>query len=344
MRTLMDEKLPESHAKQNAGPVPEDEGRLVYVMPVTSARPDVTDEFDLLSAWRILWRARWLIAVITALITTGALLYALTAKEWYSAETLLLPAAPDSSQGGLAGELGGLAGLASSLTGVSLGGADATEPLAVLRSRGFTRTFIEKHGLLTILFADKWDASAGKWKPEEQSEWPDIHDAVKYFDEDVRRVREDKKTGLVTVTVDWTDRETAARWANLLVSDLNDLMRQRALHEAEANLEYLKQELNASNLVTMQQSIGRLLETQMQKVMLAKGKEEFAFRVVDSASPPKWRDRPKRVQIVALGMAAGIIFSTLVAFLLHAVREQKSTEARGAAARSHERSTADGLG
>jgi LPS O-antigen subunit length determinant protein (WzzB/FepE family) len=319
----MEQKLSEQRASPNAEPATGEGQRLIYVMSADAARADAADELDFLRLWRIVWQSRWLIATITALTAILALVYALSAKEWYTAEALLIPAAPDSSQGGLSGQLGGLAGLASSLAGISLGNADSTEPLAVLRSPGFTRDFIEEHGLLTVLFADKWDATQDAWKSPSKAK--DIHDAVKYFDEDVRRIKEDKKTGLVTVTIEWTDRNVAADWANLLVKDLNDRMRQRSLVEAEANLDYLKRELSAANVVTLQQSIGRLLETELQKVMMARGKGEFAFRVVDSAAAPKWRSSPKRIQVLVLATVLGVILGVVIAFLRNAVRESRTT-------------------
>lgn len=320
----MEQKLSEQRASPNGEPATGEGQRLIYVMSADAARPDAADELDFLRLWRIIWQSRGLIATVTALTAILALAYAFIAKEWYTAEALLIPAAPESSQGGLS-QLGGLAGLASSLAGISLGSADSTEPLAVLKSRGFTRDFIEKHDLLTVLFADKWDATKRAWKSPNQAKWPDIHDAVKYFDETVRRIKEDKKSGLVTVTIEWTDPKIAAEWANLLVKDLNDRMRQRSLTEAETNLDYLKRELSSANVVTLQQSIGRLLETELQKVMLARGKEEFAFRVVDSAAAPKWRSSPKRKQVAVLGTVLGVILGVFIALLRNAVRENRAT-------------------
>lgn len=337
----MDENLSEQHTSQGSEHAPAEGERLIYVIPPIAARSEGADELDFLRLWRILWQGRWLVAGIAVLAATLALTYALTAKQWYSAEALLIPAAPDSAQG-VAGQLGGLAGIASSLAGISLGATDATEPLAVLRSRGFTRTFIEEHDLLPVLFADKWNAATRSWNSQDSADWPDIHDAIKYFDEDIREVEEDKKTGLITIVVSWTDPSIAANWANLLVRDLNARMRQRSLLEAEANLAYLKQEMNSSNLVTMQQSIGRLLETEMQKVMLAKGKQEFAFRIVDSASAPKWRSSPKRAQIVALGIAFGVIVGVFIAFVRNAVREHRASEGGGSASRDKDHFVASG--
>jgi uncharacterized protein involved in exopolysaccharide biosynthesis len=72
--------------------------------------------------------------------------------------------------------------------------------------------------------------------------------------------------------------------------------------------------------VTLQQSIGRLLESELQKLMLARGNEEFAFRVIDAASPPKERVRPKRALIAVVGTMLGGMLAVLIVFLSHAIR------------------------
>ena len=54
----------------------------------------------------------------------------------------------------------------------------------------------------------------------------------------------------------------------------------------------------ATNVVSLQQSIGRVLESEMQRLMLARGNEEFSFRIIDPAKPPKLPSEPKRAQII----------------------------------------------
>ena len=95
-------------------------------------------------------------------------------------------------------------------------------------------------------------------------------------------------------------------------------MRQRALKEAETNVEYLQSELESNKLVPVQQSIGRLLETELQKLMLARGSEDFSFRIVDPATPPDKRARPKRTLIVVSAVFLGGVFALLVVFARNA--------------------------
>jgi uncharacterized protein involved in exopolysaccharide biosynthesis len=142
---------------------------------------------------------------------------------------------------------------------------------------------------------------------------------VKAFNTNIRSVTEDKKTGLVTLSIRWKDPETAAKWANLLVERVNDRLRNQALAESERNVAYLQREIAASSVVSLQQSMGRVLEGEMQKLMLARGNEEFAFKVIDRAVPPKQRDAPKRTLIVLVSFLAGGFLGILAVFVRKAI-------------------------
>jgi len=60
----------------------------------------------------------------------------------------------------------------------------------------------------------------------------------------------------------------------------------------------------------------------MQKLMLARGNEEFAFKVIDKAVPPKFRDSPKRTLIVVFFSLAGGFLGILAVFLRQAWRNR----------------------
>jgi uncharacterized protein involved in exopolysaccharide biosynthesis len=151
---------------------------------------------------------------------------------------------------------------------------------------------------------------------------PDIRDAVRRFDR-LRSVSEDIKTGVLTLGVRWKDPSLAAQWANAYVMGVNARLRAQALAEAQRNVEYLQKEIAATSIVSLQQSMGRVLEGEMQKLMLARGNDEFAFKVVDPATPPKFRDSPKRTLVVVASTLAGGLFSLLVLLVRAAVRERR---------------------
>jgi len=231
----------------------------------------------------------------------------------YRAEVLLIPASAERSSMSNAlssalGQLGGLASLAG--LNASGSGSDTQEALAVLRSRQFTVDFVNDLRLMPDIFADKWDASAGKWR----SAQPTAAKAYRVFDKQIRSVIQDKKTGLITVQIDWSNREKAAIWANELVAKLNSEMRGRAIEKSEANLAYLEKELGGTSVMATREAIGHLIEAQINQRMVASVNQEFAFRVVDKASIPDANDpvSPRRVLMTLGGAILGGIVGTII--------------------------------
>lgn len=256
------------------------------------------DEIDVVALLRALWRRKWLILLITAVFAVGSVYLALTATPVYSAQAVVAPvdagdAGPMSS---LASQFGGLAGLA----GASLPGNRSTQNhMAVLRSRSLVEEFIRRNELLD-------DLSPPDGAPH--SLWY----AVKHFREKVLLISEDDKSGTTRVAVNWTDPAVAAQWANGLVALANELIRARALAEAQKNIEYLNKQIAATNVIGIERVMYGLIENETKTLMLANAREEYAFRVVDPAVAPELRSRPKRKLMVLTGTALGALLSVLL--------------------------------
>ena len=277
-----------------------------------TASRSASAEISLLDLWRVIWSGKILIVAVTGSCVLLAVAYALLATEWYRAETLLVPA-ENSAATDLGGQLVGLAALAGIPSRSA--SSNTTESLAVLRSRGFAREFIRDLELLNVLLGQEG---------QEHEEILDIRDAVKFFHDNVLRVSEDRDTGQVRVAVEWLEPAVAAEWANTIVLRLNSRMRDRALQQAEANIEYLRSEIVTNEVITLDQTISRVMEGEMQKLMLARGNEEFAFRVIDHAEPPRKRSRPRRSLIVATVLVVSGILSILIVFARAAIRSASS--------------------
>ena len=251
-------------------------------------------EIDLLELLGLFWRRKWLIVAVTILFTAGGVAYALLATQWWRAEVVMTQVDSKPMAGGLA-QLGGLA----SLAGINLGaGGGSQNAVAVLKSKDFAREFISDKDLVPVLMSDRLTAQPPV----------DIRDAVERFDKEVRAIGEDKKTGLLTLSITWTDPALATEWANELVRRANARLRAQALQEAERNIKYLQGEIAATNVTSLQQAIGKVIESEMQKLLLARGNEEYAFKVIDKAVQPKKRAKPQRAIVVLIaGLVGGVL-------------------------------------
>ena len=280
---------------------------LVYVVPAAvpfHAGPQV----GLNEISEALRSARLSIIAFTCSVLIGAVLYSVLADEWFRAETVIAPSNQNPSVSPIGGTLTGLAALA----GVSVGDGNESLAVAILESRDFARAFIEDEQLLPILFSDEWSVVDGIWRDTDASNWPSVWDGVEMFHDVILKVSRDRQTSLVTLSVDWTDPDQAATWANSLVERLNKALRDRAIREADGNIAYLQSQLSIVTQVSLQQSIGRLLDAEMQKLMIARGNEQFAYTVVDPAVSPVDHVRPNRPLIIVTASFLALIVSSLV--------------------------------
>jgi uncharacterized protein involved in exopolysaccharide biosynthesis len=284
------------------------------VLDTRTAYVDPDDEVDLRQTLFTLWAKRWWIMASAALFMCLFCAAGFVMKPVYRSATLMVTAATERQglSGSIGASIGSLGGLAS-LAGINIGSnsAETEEALAVLKSRQFTESFIRDEHLLPKLYPSKWDAAKQAWRTD--AKLPTFAKAYKYFNNSIRTVTQDKKTGLVTLQIDWKDPVEAAAWANELVQRLNAEMRARALAKTAASLGYLEKELSKTSVVETREAINRLIEAQIKQRMLANVTEEFAFRVVDRALPsdkddPLW---PHKAVLTAAGLVFGLVVGVL---------------------------------
>lgn len=317
------ERIKRIVSSTDTNPIPRPlEGRLPYFAPGhTPSRQD--NAIYLLDILRFLFKYKWIISGVTLLSTALATAIALKMTPIYRAEVLIAPASEEQAKSGLsalANQFGGIA----SLTGVDLGGGGSrSEAIATLKSRAFTEKFVTDEGLLPILFEDQWDHENNRWNESDPAKLPSMWNTFKVFD-GIRTVSDDKKTGLITLGIEWKDPTLAARWANLMVARINKILRERAIDQAQRSIDYLKRELAKTGVVELQQGIYRLIEGQVNKIMLANVRDDYAFKIVDPAVVPMERFRPKRRAIVLLGCMAGLIFGTFVALAYSTLNRLRS--------------------
>jgi uncharacterized protein involved in exopolysaccharide biosynthesis len=274
-----------------------------------------SDDVSLRDTVAVLWRKKWLIASVTFAMGISAGAAALVVPKTYVATVIIAPVS-NTPSGGALGGLGALAsqfgGLAS-LAGVAMpGDSRKFESLAILQSEVLTEKYIQDNDLLPILYPKIWDADQHKWKTTDPKKTPTLWTGNVLFKKRIRTVANDAKTGLATLTISWTDPKLAAKWANDIVRITNEYLRAKAIHTSEANLAYLNEQALKTSEVTIREGIYNIIQSEINKVMMAKGSEEYALRVVDPAVPPERAFSPQLSAWIMFGLLSGLIVSVII--------------------------------
>lgn len=303
--------------------------------------PHHEDEIDLRELFSILWKGKWIIIGVTFIFAIASVGYALYLPNEYKATAVLQP--NESGSGGklasLAGQFGGLA----SMAGINLGAGESTDAviaMEIMKSWGFAEEFINKHNIAVELFAAKgWDQSKNKliiedglyneatetWvreAPKGKTVEPSSWELFEEFKERLS-ISQDKDTGLVSVSVTHYSPEIAKEWVDLLTKDINQLMKERALEEANQNIQYLEEQFKSTSYAELRAMFSELIQEQHKSKMLAQVSDEYVFKVVSEAKEPEEKDKPKRALLVIIAVLLGGLLSVFIVILMNFLKNNK---------------------
>jgi uncharacterized protein involved in exopolysaccharide biosynthesis len=94
----------------------------------------------------------------------------------------------------------------------------------------------------------------------------------------------------------------------------NQYLRDKAIREAERNIQYLNEQASRTNVVEAQKAIYSLLESEINKEMVARGRDEYALKVIDPAFVPERPSSPGPLVLGLLGLGLGCTAAVLIAF------------------------------
>jgi uncharacterized protein involved in exopolysaccharide biosynthesis len=297
------------------------------------------DEIDLREFFAKLWRSKWLIFLCACIFSIAAGVYAFITPNVYESDVLLAPVLSDnrSQVSSLAGQLGGIA----SLAGINIGGGDSQKihfTLQILHSRKFIGDFITRHELLASLLATKgWDRSTKSIQYKEiydpqTKEWaekngisqkPTLLDAVDFFRK-LMSVEFDTKNNVVRLSLEFYSPILLQQWLTWLVEDLNNEVRLQDMIDSQNNIKYLTQQVNKTSLSDTKAMLYRLIEQQIQTLMLTKVREEYVLTVIDPAIVPEYPFKPKKEVIIIVGFILGGMLAVVILLIRQFVKSDNT--------------------
>tara|TARA_B110000211_G_scaffold75737_1_gene88659 strand:- start:609 stop:1550 length:942 start_codon:yes stop_codon:yes gene_type:complete len=297
------------------------------------------DEINLRELFTVLWVDKIKIIAVTAMFAILSVFYALSVPNQYKASALLVPA--QQQTGGISGALAQLGGIAS-LAGVSLGSGDSSESQIaqrIMQSWNFIEHFIKTNNLeIDVFAAEGWDRASGKLEIDEDlynsgtTQWlvkndetnkvgmPSSWQLFETFTE-ILSVSEDKKTGLVSMSIEYYSPQLAKQWLDMYISAINKHMQERQMAKVTRNIEYLEAQIAKTTIAEMQEVFYTIIEEQLKSKMLAEANPDYAFVAVSPSMVPEQKSQPKRALICILGTLLGGMLSTLMVLVMHYARK-----------------------
>lgn len=297
------------------------------------------DEIDLRELFGALWAGSRKIIAITAVFAFVSVIYALSVSNQYKATVLLAPAQSDSSD--LSGALGQLGGLAS-LAGVDIGGGDSSEAQMaqeIMKSWSFIDVFIAENNISVEVYAaegwsrgsnelqiddDIYDAETKTWLVENDNTGevgpPSSWVLFQAFSERLV-VSENKKSGLVSVSIEYYSPQIAKQWLDMYVAAINAHMQQRQMEKVTNNINYLQAQIENTSIAEMREVFYTIIAEQTKNKMLAEASPEYAFVAVSPSMVPEEKSQPERAFICIIGTLLGGILSVLLVLVMHYARK-----------------------
>jgi uncharacterized protein involved in exopolysaccharide biosynthesis len=283
------------------------------------------DEINLLDLFMVLVRRKWLIIGLVFLAGVAAVVISLSMTNVYRSEATIAPRETEQSTSkALSGALGGLGGLVASDIGLG-GGSDADKIEVLLKSRRLANLVVEKHNLLPTLFSEEWDAQKKAWKVNPA---PTIQDAYKLIKDSLLRVTRDRKTDVITASIEYKDPEFAKSMMQYYITELSEGLRAKVLRDAEENMRFLTAQLDKTNDPLLREKIYTMLAKEIEKDTFARAQTYYGFYVLDPPIAPDLnkKAKPKRALICILSVVVAFFVAVFLAFFLEYLSRLKTEE------------------
>ena len=283
------------------------------------------DEINLLDLFMVLVRRKRLIIGLTFLTGVAAVIISLQMRNVYRSEATIAPRQIEQSGSkALSGALGGLGGLVASEFGLG-GGGEVDKIEVLLKSRQLVHLVVEKHNLMPLLFEDKWDSQKKAWN---ESPAPTIQDAYKLIKDGLLKVTRDRKTDVITVSIEHKNPQFARSVADYYLTELSEGLRAKVLKDAQENMRFLKEQLDRTTDPLLREKIYGMLAKEIEKDTFARAQTYYGFYVLDPPIAPDLNKKasPKRSMICILSVVVAFFIAIFLAFFLEYLGRLKTQE------------------
>ena len=162
-----------------------------------------------------------------------------------------------------------------------------------------------------IYYERVFNKSNNKWVKNE----PTLQRAFRRYKSTIS-ITENKMTSFITISVQHKSPIIAKEWLDIIIYQINETMRKIDAETAENSIAYLNRATQSTNVQSIKEAISKLLENQMQVLMLTASNEYYVLKIIDSPIVPEEKVSPSRALICIVGTMLGGFLSLLASLIL----------------------------
>jgi len=287
------------------------------------------DEIDLGVYFAILRKQWWKICGISLAVGVATLLYMFTKPNMYKSTAVIMPSLDEGKQ---SPTLGALASM-----GISVGGPSKIEDLEVLfKSNDLTARVFTRHNHWPVLLGDAYDPATGMLRsssrfslerskdkaPKPPGDWDAVRAASKAL-----VITTNRKSGSLTLSFESTSAQESAAILKDYLDEGKNRLQEEAFDRATKNKKFIEEQIGKTVDALNRDRLYSLLGQEVEREMMARNREQFGFRVIDSPRAPDRKSKPIR-GLAALMATLFAGFTCSIYFVAREQRKQVTEEMR----------------
>ncbi len=283
---------------------------------VTEERPPIRyeeDEINLGEYFAILRKVWWKIVLFSLAVGLVTLLVMFLLPNIYQATAVLTPAVDEKRPNPALGLLASL--------GVDVGSPTKVEDLETLfKSNDLTVRVFSKYNLWPVVLPDRFDSATGKMKfcwtdrllgrekgPRAPGDWDAIRAA-----KDRLKVFVNRKANTVSVSFESPSAEGSANIVKYYLEEGKSRLQEEAFDRAMKNKKFIEEQIGKTVDALTRDRLYSLYGQEVEKEMMARNREQFGFRVIDSPRAPDRKSGPQRFLTALLVAVLSFVVSSFL--------------------------------
>jgi len=283
------------------------------------------DVIDLGAYWAVLRPHLWKIALFSLVVGILTLVVMMQMPNTYKATAVITPSVDEKKQNPTLGALASF--------GVTIGGPSSIEDLETLfNSNDLTVRVFRKYNLWPILLGAQFDPSTGKVKTpwttrvfckEKESKPPGDWDAIREAKGRLI-VFVDKKASTMSVSFESPSAEGSTNIVKYYLDEGKSRLQEEALDRAVKNNKFIAEQIGKTGDALTRDRLYSLYGQEVEREMMARNREQYGFRVIDSPRVPDRKFKPKRGQGAILGAILSFFLGCIFPIVRGTTREKKA--------------------